>query len=215
MSDLALFINTSNNTLVAGQTSTQPIDPLLLPFFYGDTINLAIYFLTPPSGYNPQNIANNSLASVVTAGLAPFVYLTDGTIAGNSSPYASQLIFTADPTNTFWNGALSLNTAALSTLIGTSTGKNAYLKIGVTVNGLPVTKLSALIKVGVGIPIGSVTVPANLTPLSLEVAQAMFFPLQPVAGLPLYLESVAGKIRMLAVIDQADGTAPLTDSAVN
>lgn len=218
MAQLTLYINTSNNTLVAGQLSTQAIDPSSLPFFYGDTLTLFVYLLQWPKGYNPQDVTNSTLQTVSTAGLTLSLYIDDGTIGGII--YTQALTFQTDPNNQYFytpvGSLLALNTAALATLLGTSTGpKPAYLKIGYTQNGLVTTILSRQVNIGVGLPSQPLVVPPGQTPLSAEVANATYFPRQPVAGLPLFLESPNGKILLLAATDQPDGTAQFTASPIN
>ncbi len=214
MAQLTLFINISNNTLVAGLASTQPVDPLSLPFFYGDTLNLKIYLLQTPPGYNAQDPSNSQLQVVPIAGLTLYLYLDNGVIVGQTI-YADQVAFTPDYVNNCWTGQLALNTAQLQTLLGASTSQQCWLKVGYVQNGLQTTVLSRQINVGVGLPVGALAIIPGLTPLSLEVARTLFFPINPVAGMPLYLESQAGKIIGLEAVDQPDGSADFEANAVN
>jgi len=213
VADLKLFNNISNNTLVAGQKSTQPVDPSSLPLYFGDTLNLIIYLLQIPTGYNAQDPSNSTLETVTTAGLQLFLYLDDGVVGGTI--YTQQVAFATDPTNSYFYGTLALNTPALQTLLGTNTSAPCWLKMGYVQNGVQTTTLSKQVTIGVGIPVGALVVPAGLTPLSQEVAQAEFFPLQPKAGLALYLESPNGKIIAVVAVDNPDGTASLQANPVN
>ena len=213
MADLKLFINTSNNTLVGGQTSTQVVPASSLPLFYGDTLNLIIYLLQTPAGYNPTDPSNSTLQTVPLAGLQLFLYLDDGEVA--ATVYASQVAFATDPTGSYFTGTLALNTAALQTLLGTNTSAGCWLKVGYVQGGLQTTVLSQQVTVGVGIPVGVLVVPPGLTPLSAEVANALYWTVAPVNGRALYLASPTGKLVALVAVDTADGSVEVRGSPVN
>jgi hypothetical protein len=214
MPNLTLFVNTSNKTLVAGQSSVQTIDPLSLPLFCNDTPTINVYLLQVPLNYNANDPSRSTLQTISTAGLALQMYLDDGK-ANGANIYTQQLAFTADPGG-FWTGRLPLNTAALIALLGTSTSAQAYLKIGILdANGYPITYFAKPVTILAGMPTGAVAVPAGLTPLSVEVANQMFVPKQPVAGQPIYLESGAGKILAMQALDNGDGTASFHADPVN
>lgn len=213
MADLKLYINTSNNSLVGGQSSTQAIDTGSLPLFFGDVLNLVIYLLQTPTGYNSTDPSNSKLETVSIAGLQLFFYLDDGKIGG--TVYTSQVAFETDPTDSFFIGTLALNTEPLQTLLGTANSATAWVKVGYVQNGQQVTILSKQVSIGVGIPVAALQVPAGLTPLAAEVANQTYFPQQPVAGKPLYLESPNGKIFVLRVVDDPDGNAHFESSQLN
>lgn len=213
MAQLTLYVNTSNNSLVAGRASTQAVDAGSLPFFYGDTLSLIIYLLQLPAGYNAQDPANSTLQTVSTAGLQLSVWIDDGTNGG--TVYTDQIAFDTDAGNTYFFADLPLNTVALATLLGSSQSKTAYLQIGYVQAGKQTTVLTRVVNIGVGIPNVTQAVAPGLTPLSAEAANAAYFPKNPVPGLPIYLESLNGKILALMAVDNPDGTASLQANPIN
>lgn len=212
MPQLTLYIDTQANQLVTGTTSTQTVQPSSIPLFYGDTLSLVIYLLTKTKSTTRPNDYDVSIVN--TAGLQLFLYLDDGTVSGTI--YTQQIVWTPDANNTYFSANLALNTAALLTLIGTSTsGASCWLKIGYVQGGLQTTVLSAQVTVGVGLPTSAVVVPAGQTNVSAEVANATYFPQAPVNGKPLYLASESGKVCALYFVDNPDGTASFQASQVN
>ena len=211
MARLNLFVDTTSNSLLAGLTAPITINPTSLPLYYGDTLSLQVYLLNKVSstlaGSNPYTIIN-------TAGLQLFVYLDDGTITPGNV-YTQQISWNTDPTNSYFYSTLALNTNAIQTLIGTGTSGNAVLKIGYIQNGVQTTVLSVNVVIGVGIPPSSIVVPPGLTPLSVQVAQAMFVPIAGQAGNGFYLITPNGKKLFICATDQPDGTAVFQASPVN
>lgn len=205
MAQLTLFNRTDNNTLVGGQSSTQVIDPSTLPLFFGDTLQLTIYLLQTPIGYNATDPSNSKLQTVPVNGLSLFLYLDNG-IATAPTIYTQQINFNVDLINNLWTGTLALNTAALQSLLGSATTASCWLKMGYVQGGLQTTTLSKLVNIAVGLPQTNLVVPPGLTPLSAEVALATFVPLNPVAGQPIFLRSKLGKLMQLTADDQPDGT---------
>lgn len=205
MASLALYIDTTSNSLIAGVNDFSSVDPATLPFFFGDTLNLQVYLMnktgTTLSGSNPYTV-------IVTAGITFFLYFTDG--KATATIYTQQISWNSDPANQYFYSTLSLNTAALQTLLGTSTGASCYMKAGYIQNGLQTTVLSAVVNIGVGIPSTNLVVPANLTPLSVEVARAMFVPEDGAPANPgqgFFLLTPNGKKLYIHATDNPDGTA--------
>ena len=206
MPQLSLFIDTTTGNLVSSQVSSQIVVPGSLPLNYGDTLSLQVYLLTRianPSG--PGTV----LSGISTNGISLQVYLSD---ALSVTVYTQQLTWTTDANNVYFIGTLALNTAALLTLLGgggspTLASATAYLKINFVQSGLPTTVLNQAVTIRVGSPNATQSVPAGLTPLSVEVAKTMFVPKQPVAGQGIFLSSPSGKQFLLQAIDNADGTA--------
>jgi hypothetical protein len=217
VAQLRLFINTTNNQLVAGQTSTQIVPASTLPIFCNDTLDLIVYLLQIPIGYNAQNPAASTFETLSTSGLTLFAYLNNGLLstAGGYVAYASCLSFTADATNTYFSGSMSLNTAALQTLLGSGTQSSAFLMLGISHASGQTTVFNQQVTVRAGAPIGSVVPIPGFTALSLEVAKGLFYPQQPIAGLPLFIESPAGKIFAVIAVDMPDGTASPQFSRIN
>jgi hypothetical protein len=204
MAQLTLYINTSNNTLVSGQQNTQPIGSSL-PLFFGDTLSLKIYLLQTPEGYNATDPSNSGLETVPTAGLQLVLYLTDGKDDGTI--YTQCVNFVEDATGSFFTGQLALNTAALQTLFGNNKTASCYLQVGYIQDGLNTTVLNMPVTLQVGIPTTPLTVPPGLTPLSVEAADAMFVPVNPLPGQPIYVQSADGLATFaLRVVKNADGT---------
>ena len=178
--------------------------PQSLPFFYGDTIVLNVYLYqlvqaaTNPAGNFPYQIIPNM-------GLQLELFIDDGTIAGTLAPLAGCVNWAPDPTNSYLTGTLSLNTEALAIKIGTGISLSCYLSVGYIANGQTTTVLKVPINIGVGVLNGPFTVPPTLTPLSLEAARNMFFPIQPVKGQVLYLATLTGRVFMAAAVDDAAG----------
>jgi hypothetical protein len=212
MANLNLFIDTTSNGLIAGLNAPVSVNPSSLPFFYGDTLGLQVYLLNTTSttlaGSNPYTVIN-------TAGLQLFAYLDNGLAGVNNVIYTQQISWATDPTNSYFYSTLSLNTAALQTLLGTATSANCYLQIGYVQNGLQTTVLSIPVTIAVGIPSTNLVVPAGLIPLSVQVAQAMFVPIAGQAGNGFYLISPLGKKLLISAIDNPDGTASLQASPAN
>ena len=213
MARLSLYIDTTSNGLIAGVNNPFSINPASLPLYYGDTLNLQIYLMnstgTTLSSSNPYTVINN-------AGLQLFVYLDDSIVGGTI--YTQQISWASDPTNSYFYSTLSLNTAALQTLLGAATSKTCWLKVGYVENGLQTTVLSVVVTIGVGIPSTSLIVPAGLNALSVEVARTMFLPIDGNPNNPgngFYLISPAGKKLFVSAFDNPDGTASLQASPVN
>jgi hypothetical protein len=75
--------------------------------------------------------------------------------------------------------------------------------------------LDVQIDIGIGVGTSVDTLPADLTPASVEVANATYYPKAPVPGLPLYVTSKLGKICLLQYVDQPDGTAIFMPTPLN
>ncbi len=200
MAEIRLYIDATDNQLIAGLNSATPVPASSLPFFYGDTLPLRVYLFNKLPDALPSDFP---FEIIPTNGLSFFVYLDDG----KPSPtiYTQQITWATDPNNQYWYANLALNTAALATLIGTSTSASCWLKIGYVQDGLQTTVYSQQVTIGVGIPVASLTTPPGLTALSVEVANATYVPLQPVAGQAIWLMSPLGKKIALMAVDDADG----------
>ncbi len=210
MAHLTLYVDTTSNDLISGLNRSDTVDPQKIPFYYGDTINLKIYLFDKVQTSSPNDFTP---LIIPTTGLQLFLYLDDGIV--NGTVYTQQITWSTDANEQYFYASLALNTVALQTLLGATTGKQCYMKIGYIQDGLQTTVFSQLVNIGVGIPNTTLVVPAGLTPLSAEVANATYYPLQPVAGLPLYIESPLGKILVLRAVDQPDGSALLEATPIN
>ena len=203
MAAITLYIDTTDGVLLAGQVGPQLINPLTLPFFYGDTLTVNIWLyqrLAAASGQTPF-----PFSLLFNAGLAIQLAIYNGTVAGLLAPYAACVNFVPDPTNSYVTGQLSLNTAALEALIGTGTSANAFLCIGYFLNGFTTTVFKGQVNVGVGIVNGPIAIPPQLTPLSEQAAALQFLSIQPVPGQPYYLASASGRVIAITAVDDPNG----------
>jgi hypothetical protein len=210
MVQINLYIDTTENILISGLNTSGSFDPNKIPFYYGDTVNLRVYLMDKLQVRFPSDFP---YSIIPTTGLQLFLYLDDGTVGGTI--YTQQISWATDANSQYFYATLALNTAALATLLGVSTGKTCYLKIGYVQAGLQTTVFSQTINIGVGIPASGLVVPPGLTPLSVEVANATYYPLAPAAGVPLYITSPNGKILIIRAVDQPDGTADMEASPIN
>ena len=217
MATLNLYVDTSTGNLITSGTNAANISASSLPLFYGDTVALNIYLFqkNPAAGSKPGSFP---FLPLLPAGLSLSLYITDGTISGTyggGNPYTSCVAFTADATGTFFVGSLILNTANIAAGIGSGTGLSARMEIGYTQSAVPTTVFNQPVSIGVGIPSGAPVVPPGFTALSAQVALATFFPLQPVAGQALLLQSANGRTFALQIVDNADGTCSFQPSQIN
>jgi hypothetical protein len=167
---LDLYIDTAQRKLVQGPLSSSFVN--LPAFSQGNTVTLRIRCLTPTANF-PASSPPYSLVS--TSGRT--LQLAIGTRAGNTSThYAEQYTWTAGPDSAdpYFTADLALNTAGVTTLLGSGATATAWLEINL-VEGTPRTVLSQQITIEASvIKNDTVTVPAGLTPLSAEAARAMF-----------------------------------------
>ena len=177
---LAIYIDTSSNRLLAGLNLSTAIVPTSLPLFVGDTLSLQVYLMIPLPTFT-ASVENYAIIS--TAGLSLLAYLTNGQDSSSIDyeQYTQQVVWTSDPTGQYFYANLALNTPALVTLIGDNENATANLVIGYLQNGVPRTVLNVPINLQAGVPTSNLVVPAGLTPLSVEAAVGMFVP---IAGVP-------------------------------
>ena len=214
MSQLILYIDTTANQLIKALNSSATVDVSTIPLFYPDTIQLQIYLMTKLQNVNP-NVFPYSIIS--TAGLALLLELSDGKADADRTVYASQYVWSTDANNQYFYANLSLNTAAVKTLVQhTEPGAaQAWLKIAFVAGGFQTDVFARSVPVNIGVGTATLVPVPNQTPLTAEVANQTYFPLQPVAGLAAYLKSPNGKIIMLSAVDQPDGTAQFQASPIN
>ena len=196
--------------MVAGLNRSAVLDPLSIPFYYGDTINLIVYLLTPNPVADPQS---PKFSIIPTTGVQLFLYLDDGTIGGTI--YTQQIAWSTDANSQYFFATLPINTAALQALMGSTQQQTVSIKIGYVAGGQTTTVFSQQIQIRVGLPNVALAVAPGLTALSQEVAKATYFPIFPQAGLSLLLMSPNGKQIAISVVDNPDGTASLQQSLLN
>jgi hypothetical protein len=170
MATVDLYIDAGQCKAVAGPSDSSIV--ALPRFSQGDTLAMRIWLLAPT--------ATDRLATpftyIPTTGLTLQVAL--GAKVGNSTTYyTQQFSWTAspEPENPYWSGALPINTAEITSLIGSAASALAWFEIKYVSGGLPTTVLCEQITIHAGvIKSGGVTVPNPLTPLSAEAANATF-----------------------------------------
>jgi hypothetical protein len=207
-----IFINVATGKAVAGPSSATNVT---LPILYcPDTPTLQVYLEQPSPG---SNLAV-PFTPIPTAGLTFYCYLNDGTL--NGTVYTQQITWTpgSDSSGPFFNATLALNTNALETLVtaaGTN-GGSCYLEFGYVQNGLQTTVFRQQVTVLPGLPSNAIApAPPGQIPLTVQVANQMYVPQQPIAGQPIELMSKNGKILVLQAVDNPDGTASFVAAPAN
>jgi hypothetical protein len=202
---LNLYVDCTDGSLLLNTVNQSNVDPRTLPIYFGDTltINIYLYARDPSAGQSgfPFLTINN-------AGLLVTLIIFDGTASGPNgalTPYAACVNFVPDPTNSYVQGTLNLNTAKLQTLIGANATANAYIGIGYIQAGGTATCFTGPIIVGAGVQSGPLVPVPGLMPLSQQAAALEFFPIAPVAGQVLYLATATGKVIMVYAVDDANG----------
>ena len=138
----------------------------------GDSPTLRIWFLQPTGTFN------NPYTYIATTGITAQV--TIGPRAGNSvAPYhTSQSVWTpsGDLANPYHEAILPMNTAAITTLLGSAGSNNsAFFEIQMISGGVPTTVYSEQCTIIASVfKEGGITVPASPTPLSVEVANVTY-----------------------------------------
>ncbi len=159
--NLFIDIDRGESVLSAVDSSLAPLPAIV----QGDTLAFNIYLLT---GFS--RVA--AYAPVPTAGLTleVAVGLKEGDL---TLYYAQQFSWAADGEK--FTGSISLNTAAVTTLIGAKTQAQAFFEVKVIEAGAPATVLqkSVMMQAAV-IKEGGLEEPAVPTPLSAEVASAIY-----------------------------------------
>jgi hypothetical protein len=212
LSNLVLCIDITTGRLYSSPSGGFTLSPSSLPLYFGDTLGLQIYLLTPLAG---AVIGGAQWAIVPTTGLALELFLDNGEVdasVGAGTIYASQVAWSTDPANQYFFANLALNTASLETLLGDATSVPCWLKIGFVQNGVNTTVHSSQVTINVGLPVGDLVVPQGLTPLSQEVAATEFVPIAGAAGQGFYLISPDGTKRVYHWLDN-DGV--VHDDPVN
>lgn len=169
MAQHILYVDTASGEFVSGPSNTAVAE--LPRLVQGDTANFRIYLLQRSTTYplsSPYTILS-------TAGLALKVALgpKDGT--AGSTLYAQQFVWSTDAGNQYFYASLALNTAGIGTLLGSAASASAWLEIEMSEGGLPTTVLQKQVTVHAEvIDSAVVSVPAGLTAMSAEEANAIF-----------------------------------------
>jgi hypothetical protein len=166
---LDLYIDTARRELVAGPLSSSVVPMPVLS--QGNTVTLRIRALTPTANFP---LGNPPYTLTAVAGKT--LQLAIGTKLGSASThYVEQYTWSAgtDLVDPYWYADVAMNTQAVSTLLGTSASKTAYLEINL-VAGTPQTILSKQVTIEASvIKNDALTVPVGLTPASMEAVMAL------------------------------------------
>lgn len=209
MAEFSLYIDITTGNLLAGLNN--PLPGNLPKLYLGDTPSLQIYLMTPLAN---QQSSQFNYSIVPTTGIQLGVFLDNGETGGDQVVYSFYQTFLTDPNNQFFYtnpavapGGFPLNTAALAALFAAADTAQVFLDMAIYQNGLQTTFFHQQVTITVGAPEFQVIVQPPLTPLSLQMANTLYWTLLPSAGRGLQLMSPAGKIQQLRLVDQPDGTA--------
>ena len=167
MSQHNLYIDIDRGEPVLGATDSSIA--ALPPFVQGDSLNLRIWLLTAFSRVT-------AYTQIPVAGLTLQVAL--GVKIGNATTYYTQQ-FTWTPSEDlgqpYFSAVLPMNTAAIDTLLGSSSTATATFEVKMISSAVPVTVLTKEVRIHAAvIKEGGLTVPPGQTPLSAEVANATY-----------------------------------------
>src|ERR1019366_1375292 len=207
---ITLFIDTSSNRLVSALGGETAISPMALPFYAGDTgLTMQVYFLTPL--IDPVQ-GRWGYSVILTPGNTCYAQIDDGTFTGNI--YTDQTVWSSDPNNQYFIANFPMNTTAnvggggtgIIGLLGSARSVTAYLRIGLSILGNPLTALNQQITIKAGIPNNPVQVAPPLTPLSLQVANTLYVPIAGTPGGGFFLVTPLGGKIWVCAVDNPDGT---------
>ncbi len=197
-----LYIDLDRSESVRGPADTSIAQ--LPPFVQGDSLNLRVWLL---KGFSPLT----AYTQVPVAGITLQVAL--GTKVGNSTLYYTQQFTwtpSADLGQPYFSAILPMSTAGITTLIGGSASGAAWFEVKMITDATPVTILSKSITIQASvIKEEGLTVPAGQTPLSAEVANAMFVKVVHVGSFDLMNANGFG-VRIYADETGAFRTDPIT-----
>lgn len=123
MALLKLYANRSTNSLVA--SVERPDGFSIPPLVQGDTISIQLSVVedNPTAGIGAVSLVNLAPYSLkIGLGTTP-------TGSGGGTVIALQTSWTLDSNQTAYTGELSLNTAEVTTFLGTSSSRNAHIEI--------------------------------------------------------------------------------------
>jgi hypothetical protein len=167
MAEHDLYIDCDRAAVVTSATDASRKE--LPKFVQGDTMLLRIFLL---KGFS----RTADYQQLPTEGLTLQVAL--GTRVGNATLYYTQQ-FTWTPSedlaNPYFEAELPMSTAAITTLLGSADSARAYFEIKYIRSGLPTTVLSEQVTIFAAvIKDGGFTEPTEPTPMSVEVANALY-----------------------------------------
>jgi len=172
MATIDLHIDIFAKRLVTSLTDTTPVR--VPTFIQEDTPTLRIWLLQPVTGSTIESPYTYIPVEGVT------IELAIGTRVGNSTLYYTQQFTwtpSVDISNPYFEALLPMNTAGITTLLGSSGSASAYLEIKMISGGYPTTVLSEQCTVVAAvIKDGGLEEPALATAMSVESALSTFVP---------------------------------------
>lgn len=201
MAALNLYIDIDRGECVrsASDSSIAPLPQLT----QGDSLQLRIWLL---AGFSRFVAYSKVPVSGITLQVAV------GTRSGGATTYYTQQFTwtpSADLGQPYFTGTLPMNTAEITSLLGSSDKANAVLEAKMIVGGEPITVISRAVTINASvIKADTDVVPAPLTPLSAEAARAMFVQVSHVG--PIDLMNANGKgVRIYCDDDGAFRSDPI------
>jgi hypothetical protein len=169
MAQYDLYVDTVGNALVAGPANASPADfPRLVQ---GDTVYFNIYLLSRTTTYpltSPFAIINNSGLSIKVA-IGP----KDGT--AGSTLLTQQFTWTPDSANQYFNASLPLNTANITSAIGSGQSTTSWFEIEMSQSGFPTTVLQLPVTIQAEvIDTANIVAPGVGTTITAEEINASF-----------------------------------------
>jgi hypothetical protein len=162
-----LYIDIDRSEAVRSSVDSSVVS--LPQFVQGDSLQLRIWLL---SNYSQLEAYDEVPVSGITLQVAL------GTKVGNSSTlYTQQYTWTpsADLGQPYLSATLPMSTAEITTLLGSSATASAWFEVKMISSAVPVTILSKQVTIQAAvIKSDSTSVPAPLTPLSAEAANASY-----------------------------------------
>ena len=168
-----LYVDTTGSQLVAGLSDTSSPPPI--PWNLGDTKFFNIYLLARTATY-PGPVPFTIL---LPAGLSLFLDIGDRNGEQSEQSFTWQYAWAVDPTGTFFQGSVSLNTQALQEILSGVPNYTAWLQLRITDafgNAQTILQLQINLTSEVGALQALPAPPAPLTPLSVQQAAATFVP---------------------------------------
>lgn len=167
---LKLYVNWSEKKLMIGPKNNGTFQ---LPSLYqGDVVPIEVHIFEPDPDGGPNDFIKQDVSSMaLKLGIGP---APTGT-AGGPSLYVTQFTWSKNTDENYFYADVAMNTAELTTAIGSSASLSAYMELEVT-EGSGVTTIwqgAVTIKAEL-IEASTATVAAGETPLSLDVALQMF-----------------------------------------
>lgn len=196
MANLDLYIDATAQQAVSGFANNSIFT--IPPFTQEDTLNLRIRLMTRTATFpvNPYSyIPNTGLTLEVALGTKQG---SGGTLYTQQFTWA----LNTDLSDPYFYASLPLNTSPIATLLGVNSSATAFFEIKYISGGVPTTVLSQQVTIqACVIHVGSLTVPAGLTPLSAEAAAAIFLQ-----------RTIIGPITLVNAIDQTKKCSVYVDT---